>query len=842
MSKSVTPAFGKLFFFAACCALVTGVAGAAVIPDGRTVSPVGFTIPVESFATQCVLSPDGKWLAVLTVDRGAVDIIDTHESFLVDRVVVAHATSLAWTLDGLYIAGGYTGKIARFGYDAKASKTEPAFTKRTSLDLGPGLLNGVAEDPKSHRVLIARTAAREVVAFDDASGNVVRRLPTTGQPFDVAFAGAGYVATLYDSDHVDAWPQGDAARIHVPTGPHPTRLLATADGVFIADADGHDVVELSARHFDVVHRFDLALGADQPPGQTPAGMALSQDGATLYVAESGFNDVAAVDTVSGRVIGRIPSAWYPTDVAFIARSTVGKKDDRIRPQLWIANAKGLGAQPDPAGEWNGTYTGLVQHLVAEPAAFAAWTATVAENDRFEAAQPAEAGLPPIKHVVFVVKENKQFDEEFSDEPAANGDPALLLYGRKFTPNAHALAEQYTLFDNFMSDGEASIYGHAWTVQGMANDYHERNAHSRDEDEPGGAPFVPWSIWPFSINGEDTLTPAQMDFDWYKDLGALPGGPRMNVSGVFGPRGELIDEFERRKIPYRVYGEQMTMLPSGAIAPGLAAHAARAYPGTHIDFGVQDTVRARVFIDDVAAHGLAAYSYLTLPTDHTAGATPGLLTPASFVASNDVALGEIVAALAKRPDWKNTVIFVTFDDAQGTGDHLDDHRMPAFAIGPYVRRGFVDHTRYALPSILRTVELLFGLGQLNIYDAAATPMLDAFAAQPDFTAYTPLPANIPIVYNPGTAAASGVSFDLDGPGSELIPAQEWASVRGPASLAAHEAYLQLLGAPVLALAPHGDVLQNLMLGQAGPGAGTDPGAGGGPGAGGDEGDAGERPAR
>ncbi len=772
---------------------VVAASNATLIPDGRAISPAGFTVPVEGFASQCVLSPDGKWLAVLTLDRGAIDLIGTRDSILADRFVVANATGIAWTTDGLFVSGGYTGEIARFTYNEKASQSAPALVKRTPLDLGPGLLNGIAEDPKTHRIFVARTAAQEIVVLDD-SGALSGRYPTSGQPFDVGIAGSGFVSTLYNGDHVDAWPHG-SARISVATGPHPTRLLVAAGRVFVANADGHEVVELDPADFHVKKRFDLAAQTSQPPGQTPSGMALSADGTTLFVAESGFNDVAALDLSSGHVAGRIPTGWYPTDVAFLARSTVGKKDDRIRPQLWIASAKGSGSQPDPGGEWNGTYTGIVQHLVADPAYFAAWSGAVAANDRFAIGSP-EAGLPPIEHIVFIVKENKHFDEEFSDVPGANVDSKLLLYGRKYTPNAHALAERYTLFDNFMSDGEASIYGHAWTTQAMANDYHERNARSRN-DLPSAAPFVAWSIWPWSTSGEDTLTQAQMDFDWFKDLSALSRGPRINVSGTFGPRGELIDELARHKVSFRVYGEQMTMLRSGAIAPGLAAHAARAYPGAHIDFGVSDSVRAQVFVDDVAAHGLAAYSYLTLPTDHTAGSTPGLLTPASFVASNDTALGTIVAALSKRPDWKSTVVFVTFDDAQGTGDHVDDHRMPAFAVGPYVRRGYIDGTRYALPSVLRTVEVLFGLNPLNIYDAAATPMFDAFATQADVSAYAALPANVPIVANPGILDPKAASFELDGPASELIPAQEWASIRGAASLAAHEAYLQHLGSPMLA---------------------------------------------
>ena len=181
----------------------------ALVPDGRRIAPAGFTVPVEGFASQSVLSPDGNWLAVLALDRGAIDIIGTHDSILASRLVVPHATGLAWTTDGFFVSGGYTGEIARFAYDAKASQSAPVFTKRSPLDLGPGLLNGIAEDPKTHRVFVARTAAQEVVVLDD-SGTVAGRYPTTGQPFDVGIAGTGFVASLYDSDHVDAWPHGGA--------------------------------------------------------------------------------------------------------------------------------------------------------------------------------------------------------------------------------------------------------------------------------------------------------------------------------------------------------------------------------------------------------------------------------------------------------------------------------------------------------------------------------------------------------------------------------------------------------------------------------------------------------
>jgi YVTN family beta-propeller protein len=768
----------------ACVLLVRAAAtGAATgtLPDGRPLTPEGFTVPVEGFASAAALSPDARYLAVLSQDAGAIDVISTERSALVERLRTPSATGLAWTSDGLYVSRGYTGSVARFTYIASLKQDEPHFTARPELQLGPGLLSGIAEDPATHRLAVARTAAREVVVVDDVTGTAVR-LAAPGEPFGVAFAGETLVATLYNERRVAFWARASGEARLVVTGPHPTALLAAGPRVYVADADGHDVVALDPLTATVTRNYELGLGQNPPPGQTPSGMALSTDGRTLFVCESGFNDVALVDVASGRVRARVPAGWYPMAVAYVARA-IGGKDARIKEQLWIANAQGLGSQPDPGGEWNGTYTGLVQHVVLEPARYAAWSAIVTRNDglsRPERAADARAALPPIRHVVFIVRENKQFDEEFGDEPQADGDPALVLYGRRYTPNAHALAERYTLFDDFMGNGEASIYGHSWTTQGLANDYQERNAHARDEDTPGIAARVPWSIWPYPEAGEDALTQAAMDFDWFQDLDRLASGPRMNVSAVFGPRGELVDECARKGISFRVYGEQLTMGDDGRIALPLAANAARDYPGAHIDFDVLDTDRAALFINDVRAHGLPQYAYLTLPTDHTAGTKAGFYTPASYVANNDVALGTIVAALSKRPDWRETVVFVTTDDPQGTGDHVDAHRMPAFLVGPYARRGFVDHTHYSIPSFLKTVETLFGLAPLNIEDAAATPMSDAFAKEPLLAAFAPLPSAIAMERNPGKAAS--YEMPLDGPDAGRIAAQEWASLRGPRAVA------------------------------------------------------------
>jgi YVTN family beta-propeller protein len=765
--------------------------GAAMLPDGRTLTPVGFTTPVEGFASSEALSPDGTLLAVLSQDGGAIDVIVLGEhTQQVDRIAVPWATAMAWTKDGLYVARGYSGNISRFTYKTDASGA-PIFSARSDLHVG-GLLNGIAQDPATHRIIVARTANKQVDVIDDRTGAVTSRLAASGQPFAVGFSGNTVVATLYNSDHVDVWSHGATAARNVSTGPHPTELLIAGSRVFVANADGHDVCLIDAHTWQVTRRYDLGLTLTQLSGQTPSSMALSDDGKQLFVAESGFNDVAVVDVTSGSVLARIPTAWYPMGVIFVAGSTIDD-DPRIKPQLYILSSQGLGPQPNPGSEHDGVNTGLVQHLVVEPQFFDAWSKTVANNDRFDVpAPPPAAQVPPIKHFVFIVKENKHFDEVFGDEgPAgADADPTLLLYGRKYTPNQHALAESYTLFDNFMGNGDRSDFAHSWTTQGMANDYLTRNVHAPDDLATKADPRVAGSIWPVYMLGEDRIPVSVMDFDWFENLLALPRQPRVNVSGVFGPRGELIDELQRKGVSFRVYGEQMTMQANGMITPGLAAHADRAYPGAHIDFGVLDTERARLFLEDVRAHGLAQYSYLTLPTDHTSGTDPGFYTMASYVASNDLALGQIIAGLSKLPEWRDTVVFVTTDDPQGTGDHVNSRRMPAIMAGPYVRRGLVDHTHYSITSVLRTVEVLFGLDPLNIYDATAPPMMDALAAQPTVSSYDALPSNVPMTKNPGKAKTA--FFELDGPRSVAIPNEEWVSIKGVRSLAEHLAYLHTLG--------------------------------------------------
>jgi hypothetical protein len=760
------------------------------IPDGRTIAPVGFVIPFDGFPGGVAMSPDTQYVAIASLGDG--NSLEVLAAQYASDTVVQHVDlpalwgGLVWTSDGAFASSAYSGAIYRFTY-AGAGKQDfsgPPLVRGADIQLDPGLIGGLTYDQTAHRLYAARPVAGEVDAVDVTSGTVVSRTHVFGQPYGVALAGGAVFASMYNIDEVDAW-RGNDVPVRIVTGNRPSQLLSDGNRVFAANAGGHDVVEIDAQTLKITRRFDLALRPNEPPGQTPSGMAISADRTRLFVAESGYNGVAIVNLMTGKVVGRIPTAWYPTAVVY-GPAPKSEEGERVTDSLWIANGKGFGSQPNTLGEWDGTYTGLIQHVSLRSAPLADWTKRVARSN--SPSGISHLSLPHVKHVVFIVKENKHFDEEFADIPGTAADPSLLLYGRHYTPNAHALAERFTVFDNFMTNGEASIWGHSWTTTAEANDYHERNG--RAGYDPKAPAMIAESIWPVlagNIAGEANLKASAFDFDHYKNLSDLGIGPRANPSGIFGPRGELFDECLRKGVSFRVYGEQLTVLPNGNIAPGLAAHADPEYPGTHINFDVLDTQRAALFIKDMKQHGLAQYTYMTLPTDHTVGVQAGYLYPQSYIADNDHALGEIVEAISHSPYWKDTVIFVTFDDAQGTGDHLDSHRMPAFAIGPMVRRGFVDHTRYSQVSVLKTAEVLLGLDPLTIYDERATPMVNALAIQPDTRPYTAVTPSVPIQRPPGLPKQT--SFDIDSFPPGVIPRQEWIAVKGLISWEAHVAYLR-----------------------------------------------------
>jgi hypothetical protein len=308
-------------------------------------------------------------------------------------------------------------------------------------------------------------------------------------------------------------------------------------------------------------------------------------------------------------------------------------------------------------------------------------------------------------VIYVIKENRTYDQVLGDMPQGNGDPSLVLFGPDTTPNHHALAKEFVLFDNFYADAEVSADGHNWSMGAIATDYVQRN-------------------WPANYSGRNR----PYDFE-------------AGSEAVLPPAGYLWDLAQRAGLSYRVYGEFGNARTSGktepaAFATNLQGHLAPDFPAYNLRITDQTRFEAweKEFEGFVKKGVLPSLMIVRLPNDHTAGTRPGMPTPKAMVADNDLALGRLIEAVSRSPFWKDTAVFVVEDDAQNGPDHVDAHRTLCLIASPYARRGANDSSWYSTVSLIKTIELILGLPSMSQFDAAATPMLNAFTDEPDTRPY------------------------------------------------------------------------------------------------------------
>jgi YVTN family beta-propeller protein len=737
-----------------------------VIPDGRVVQPAGHVSFVGDFPAASALSPDGRFLAVADQDyyAPALEIVGVQRF---EDAVIQHIDQptlfggLLWTPDGELLAStGFDGKVLVYKPNPDVHAKEPLVFER-EIAIG-GMLAGLAYDAPTRTLYVARPIPGDVVAVNADTGAVLWKRAATGQAYDVSVVGDAIVASIWDGTEVDVW-HADGSRSVVPVGQHPSKLIASGPFVYVSDSDGTDVEEVDPAHSRIVRRIDLALRKGEPPGATPLGLALSRDQKTLFVTEAGRNDLAVVDLARGAVTARIPTGWYPTTVTDAPAFADGVKLDQPE-SIFIASAKGLGSGPNPTGGFGGSYSGVLQRVSIAGVELRRW-----QRPHVDQLPVARIGVGSygIRHVVFIVRENKTYDEEFGDLPHTNGDPTLTLYGRYYTPNAHALAERYAVFDNFFSNAEVCADGHAWTSSAMANDYLQRSLRTKTSAPGEGA--IPGAI---ELNRIGKSVPGD-SLSYAKGQSDYPAGSYDNPNPTIPPKGQIFDEAARRGVTFRDYGEQLRVMRDGRVDPLIAGHIDPKYVDDMLT--VTDTERAAEFLRDVKKRGLTQFTYMTLGGDHTAYNTPGYYTPQSFVTNNDAALGIIVAGLSKTRYWKDTIVFVTEDDPQSGSDHVDAHRMPALAIGSMVRPGTVSHRLYSQVSILRTAELLLGMQPLTIYDQSAAPIDDIFMRGRMMRAYTATPSNVALTRNPGNPPSVG--FEMDDESSDVQERLQWLQVRG-----------------------------------------------------------------
>jgi YVTN family beta-propeller protein len=513
-------------------------------------------------------------------------------------------------------------------------------------------------------------------------------------------------------------------------------------------------------------------------------LALAPNGKTLWVANADANNLAVIDVSrrgESRSLGFIPVGWYPTSVRMSA------KGDRIV----VANGKGLISKanrngPNPLVEGSKVKSEYIADLL--PGALSiiatpdpdempalskmAYACSPLRSDAAPTGRPREpnhpipakvGGASPIKHCIYIIKENRTYDQVFGDIREGNGDASLCIFPERVTPNLHALARQFVLLDNFYVDGEVSANGHEWSMAAYATDYVEK-------------------VWPQTYR-------RHAEHNAKGDSG-FPYPSKGDEPNALPSSGYLWDRCRAAGVSYYDYGEfidnaQQPDDPGSTQVKGLKGHFDPMYRSFDLEYS--DQRRADRFIGELKRYEregeMPQLIILYLPNDHTAGTKRNAPTPTAYVADNDLAVGRVVEAVSHGKFWKDTAIFVLEDDAQNGPDHVDAHRSPALVVSPYTKRQHVDSSMYSTSSMLRTMELILALKPMTQFDAAAQPMYDSFQAAADLTPFTHVPAGVSLVERNGSRAwGAAESGKMDFREADAADAQQldeiiWRSVRG-----------------------------------------------------------------
>jgi YVTN family beta-propeller protein len=743
-------------------------------------------------------SPDGKQVYASGGEFDTVHVWDFDKGLLHNARTLDFKTDAKRTVPAglafgpggseLFAAGLWADCLVRVPLDNPANKVVIPLTPKPKVEELP---KGAPPSPPDGR----KEPGAKPKTEDEYGG--VRPVPGNTFPYAVLVEPSGKRA------FVSLWAASAVAVVDLEkneavarwaTESHPTEMALSPDGkaLYVSCANSTKVSVIDPATGTTTQTIHAALYPQAPSGNTPNSLTLTPDGKLLFVANADANNLAVfnvTDPKEARPMGFVPTGCYPTSVRY----------DPLNKSLYVANGKGAVSRANPSGpnpivpesRTTGEYIGtLLRGTVSKiplptPAAMANYTKQAYEcsplkNDAAVRNEGVEPGNPiplklgdksPIKYVIYVIKENRTYDQVFGDmaarkpNPKGNGEPGICLFPEAITPNHHKLADEFVLLDNFYVDGEVSADGHEWSMGAYATDFVEK-------------------LWPLSYRGSPGKVfgyPSEGTIDY----AARPAG------------GYLWDRAAEAKVTYRNYGEWVTngtKKPDGTFNPGVATvkslegHIDPLFRGYDLDY--LDVKRAERFVGEVQrfekAGDMPRLQIVRIPNDHTSGTRVGKPTPTAMVADNDLALGMLVEGVSKSKFWKETAIFVIEDDAQNGPDHVDAHRCVALVISPYTKRNHVDSTLYSTTSLLRTMELILGLKPMSQFDAAARPMYATFMATPDATPYQRVqPRTDRGAVNVAGAwgAERSAKFDLakeDQADDLLFNEVIWKSVKGPAS--------------------------------------------------------------
>jgi YVTN family beta-propeller protein len=654
--------------------------------------------------------------------------------------------------------------------------------------------SGLGLSPDGRRLYVVLNLSNRLLELDLATRKPLRTFDVGVAPYDVVLAGHKAYVSNWGGRRPDpksvTGPAGQGTRVRVDparfianegtvsvidlesgatkeimVGLHACALALHPSGRYlvVANAASDTLSVLDTRTDAVVETISLKWQPTDYFGASPNALAFEPAGKTLYVCNGTHNAVAVVGFEPGNQVGRavpasrskllglIPVGWFPGAVVY----------DAPHRLLQVANIKGIGSGrrtlPGEVQKMNShQYYGTLS-LVPVPGSkqLAEHTRQVLANcrrDLIEAAQlpprpgqpacpvPERAGEPSVfKHVVYIIKENRTYDQVLGDMKEGNGAASLCTFGERITPNQHKMAREFVLLDNTYCSGILSADGHQWADSAFATDYMERSFAGFPRSYPDG----------MEDSDVDALAYSPAGFIWDS---AIEHGKTLRDYGEFTIGRAVWKNPKRKPAPkfidfYRDFTGQTGLV---TIDCRPAIESLRPYLNTNTvgwDMRVPDVFRAAQFIRELQefdrAGSLPELILICLPNDHTSGTKAGFPTPAAQVADNDLAFGQIVEALSHSRFWKETCIFAIEDDPQSGWDHVSAFRTTAYVISPYTKRHAVIHTQYNQPGLLRTMELMLGLPPLNQMDAAATPMFDCFTDQPDFTPYTVVTNNIPL---------------------------------------------------------------------------------------------------
>ncbi|MHB1539880.1 MAG: bifunctional YncE family protein/alkaline phosphatase family protein [Steroidobacteraceae bacterium] len=540
-------------------------------------------------------------------------------------------------------------------------------------------------------------------------------------------------------------PTGPALGPHTAAaGVHPTAVAAVGRGpyIWVADANDDALVEVNVRQLRVVRVIADRPYPGAPPGSYPDALAVAGD--NLFVANAGNDDVAVYAMKSGKCLGLIPTGWYPSSLTI------------AHDFLYVVAAKGLGTGPNLQWQYIGDMMhGMLQRVSLRDLSLhlTSWTHTALQDNQFLPTQRAalwkqnsrtSANLRRhIRYAVFILRENKTFDEDLGDyRPAGKwADPHFDLYGPRELPNLYHWAMHNTLFANFMADGEVTAQGHQWTDGASDSDVVQRlwpEIYSHRgliwNAGPGGN-------GPLNSKAEGSHNP----FEYARRrLGAFT-----NPWISYPERLYLFNNLLAHHISFEDFGEDITRARDGIIRIALRAHVDKTYPGW--DRMILDNRRVAAAISWLKAHRGTAFPhfiFIWIPDDHTAGQKACYYSPDFYVADNDHATAEFLHYLASTPQWRHMVVFLDEDDAQSGADHINAHRTLGLAMGPWVKSGDLDTQPLSQVNIVRTIEALFNLPPMSQWDANARVISGVWRKTPRRDSMPVLPMEVPVQFNPG----------------------------------------------------------------------------------------------